>query len=199
MKVVCDADGLIKLAKAGILEAFARRVDLLVAPTVYREAVEEGKARGHPDAWEIEQVLREHGRILQPPRGGRTRPQTPEAPAIEALPLGAGERETWVVFVREKADAVLSDDRGFLHALEAQGIPYLTPAAALVGLARQGTLSRSEALRALERLRPWIRREQYEAARRDLEALNGDGDGREREYEDDGENADEEGKERSTS
>ena len=176
MKVVCDADGLIKMAKAGILEAFARRVDLLVAPRVYQEAVEEGKARGYPDAWEIERILQEHGHVLQPPRRGRKRP--PEEQAINALPLGAGEKETLAAYVRERADVVLSDDRAFLHALEAQGVPYLTPAAALVLLARQreGTLSREEALQALERLRPWIRREQYEAARRDLEALNADAD-----------------------
>ena len=100
----------------------------------------------------------------------QARKRPPEDQAIKALPLGAGEKETLTAYVREQADAVLSDDRGFLKALEAQGFPYLTPAAAVVLLTRQAALSRQEALQALERLRPWIRKEQYGAARRDLEA-----------------------------
>jgi hypothetical protein len=136
---------------------------------VYHEAVEEGKARGYPDALDIERILKDHAQVPRPPR--RKRKHSPEDRAIEALPLRAGEKETLRVYSRGRADAVLSDDRGFLNALEAQGIPYLTPAAALVLLTRQAVFSLQEAQKSLERLRPLIREEQYEAARRDLQAL----------------------------
>lgn len=169
MKVVCDADGLIKMAKAGILEAFAGQVELLVGPQVYHEAVEEGKARGYPDALNIERILKARAQLLRPLR--RKRKRSAEDRAIDALPLGAGEKETLRSYTRERADAVLSDDRGFLTSLGQRGIPYLTPAAALVFLAQQVVLSPQEARKALERLHPLIRKEQYEAARRELEAL----------------------------
>lgn len=170
MKVVSDADGLIKMAKAGILEAFARQVELLVGPQIYYEAVEEGKARGYPDALEIERILKDHAQVLRPTR--RKQKRSPADRAIDALPLGAGEKETLKVYSRQRADAVLSDDRGFLNTLEAQGIPYLTPAVALVAMTQQAAISLQEAQQALERLRPLIREEQYEAARRDLETLH---------------------------
>lgn len=169
MKVVCDADGLIKMAKAGILEAFAGRVEFLVGPQVYREAIEEGKARGYPDALDIERILKARAQPLRRPQKKGKR--SPADRAIEALPLGAGEKETLRLYSRKRADAVLSDDRGFLTSLEQRGIPYLTPAAALVLLAEQVAFSPEEARKALERLHPLIRKEQYEAARLDLEAL----------------------------
>ena len=169
MKVVCDADGLIKMAKAGILEALAGRVELLVGPQVYHEAVEEGKARGYPDALDLERILKAKAQVLRPSQ--RKQKRSPEDRAIEALPMGAGEKETLRVYSRERADAVLSDDRGFLAALEELGIPYLTPAAALVLFTQQAAFALQEAQKALERLCPLIRKEQYEAARRDLQAL----------------------------
>jgi len=52
-----------------------------------------------------------------------------------------------------------------------KAVPFLAPAAVCYFLARQSGLSPSDAHQALERLRPLIRREQYEAARRDLETL----------------------------
>lgn len=163
MRVICDTDGLIKMVKAGILEVFARHVELLVSPQVYREAVEEGKVRGYRDALEIERALKHYGRQLQ------KRMKTKASAGIRTL--GAGEREILHMFSHERADVVLSDDRAFLSVLEAQGIPYMTPGAALVFLAEHGMIQIQEAQQALERLRPLIRREQYEAAFRDLQSL----------------------------
>jgi len=135
MKVVCDADGLIKTAKAGVLNALAARVALLVGPEVYREAVEAGQARGHPDAQAIERVLEARAYLAAPLQGVRGRSH--EQRAVEALPLGAGEKEAFLLYFREQADAVLSDDRDFLAALERAAVPFLTPAAVLYFLARQ--------------------------------------------------------------
>lgn len=165
MKVICDADGLIKMAKAGILDIFARHVEVLVSPQVYREAVEDGKARGYPDAVEIERVLERHGHRVQPPKRRRTNLR------VDIVSLGAGEQEILQVLSQERADVVLSDDRAFLSILETLGISYMTPGAALLFLVEQNAIQVQEAQQALEQLRSLIRHEQYEAVFQDLQGF----------------------------
>ncbi len=167
MKIVCDADGLIKLAKAGLLASLTVHVTLIVGEVVYSEAVTAGIARGHRDAFELEKTLAEHGAQLvsaAESHGGDGMPNGKEL-------LGRGEAEALFLYKEHQAHAVLSDDRAFLRLLEDEKIPYLTPASACVMLAEQGAMTGNRALRALDDLRPLIREDQYWAARQDLEGL----------------------------
>lgn len=166
MRIVCDADGLIKMQKAGLLALLAQEAELLIGPQVFQEAVTEGKQRGYADAAALEQLLEAHA--IRP----RPVPAHPRATAL--LPpgtFGEGERETLHLYYHAQADGILSDDRGFLTLLTAQQIPFFTPAAALVALGTWGVLAVPEAFAALERLRPLIRQEHYAAAHADVLAL----------------------------
>lgn len=166
MQIVCDADGLIKTQKAGILALLAQEAALLIGPHVFQEAVTDGKQRGYADAAALEQLLQAHA--IRP----RPVPEHPRATAL--LPpgtFGEGERETLHLYYHMQADVILSDDRSFLTVLSAQQIPFFTPAAVLVALCIWGVLAVPEALSALARLRPLIRREHYAAAYADVLAL----------------------------
>jgi hypothetical protein len=165
MKIACDADGLIKTNKAGILAILAQHVELLIGPAIFREAVTAGKARGYPDAAVLEQIIHRCVQQKRPQGHPRT------AQMVQSVAVGAGEREALDLYLGEHADAVLSDDRGFLSLLSAHRIPYVTPAAVLVALCDWDVLTVQDAAHALELLCPLIRAEQYHAARTDLAIL----------------------------
>lgn len=153
-----DADGLIKLYRAGVLDHVVRAFACTIPQGVYDEVVTKGKARLHQDAEAIDQIILDTVTILPVP--GSRQPE---------LGLGAGELGILSLIPQEQDAIVVSDDRRFLALLAAQGTDFLTPADMLVVLARRGILARAGAREALERLRPAIRLAAYWDAMQDLE------------------------------
>lgn len=156
MRLLLDADGLIKLQRAGVLPQVVRMFDCVIPQTVYDEAVTQGIARLHQDAEAIEAAL--NGTVSV----------APVPTAQRESGLGAGEMGILGLLPTEAEAVVVSDDRRFLAVLMARGTPFLTPADLLVVLARRGSLTADEAMRALDRLRPGIRAAAYWEARHDL-------------------------------
>ncbi len=159
MRLLLDADGLIKLQRAGVLARVAKVFACTIPQAVYREAVVRGKERFHRDAEDIERIVAETVTVAH----------TLDNPQSE-LGLGAGETAILAFLVEQGRDfIVVSDDRRFLSILRGQGIQHITPAHLLVMLAWRGVLTRTEALEALERLRPTIRISTYWSVRQHLE------------------------------
>lgn len=63
--VVLDSDGLIKLAKAGILGVVVKAWTCLIPQAVWAETVEGGREAAYPDALAIREALRPS--MVQPP------------------------------------------------------------------------------------------------------------------------------------
>ncbi len=159
MKLLLDADGLIKLQRAGVLGHVAESFSCTVPQAVYDEAVTSGKAHFHRDAEAIERIVAQSIAIAP----------TQESNQLE-LNLGAGETAILALVTRHMHDfVVVSDDRRFLALLRRRGVQHLAPAHLLVVLARRGILTMEEAREALERLRPLIRLSVYWSIRQDLE------------------------------
>jgi hypothetical protein len=158
VRLLLDADGLIKLYRAGVLLQVVGTFACSIPFTVYEEVVTRGKARLHPDAEAIESILAGEVAVWQVERH-----RDPEQG------LGEGELGILSLLYEERDATVVSDDRRFLTALTRQGTPFLTPADMIVVLLRREKLTDGEAREALDRLRPMIRLAAYWDARQELE------------------------------
>ncbi len=146
MKVVMDADCLIKLTKAGLKERICSAMSVAIPGTVKRETVD--RAAGLPDA----DCIRDNigaGLIRVVDDAGHGR---------------KGEERVLELFRLGGFDAVATDDRRFLRHLKILGVPFAVPAVLIVALQRQGTLGPAEATAALDSIRPYVSEEQYSVA-----------------------------------
>ncbi len=157
-QIVFDADGLIKVHKGGFLGEVAAEYICLLPDEVFREAIVAAR-RTHSEQAEALEALIQTGKLLR-------RPPARSAQAERILTmfqaLGTGERGALRLFLKEKADFIVTDDRAFLNVLVRNRTPFLTPAELLVRLRRAGRLSREDAESSAERLRPYVRREVYQ-------------------------------------
>ncbi len=158
MRLLLDADGIIKLYRAGMLDLVIRTFSCAVPQTVYDEVVTKGKAYFHQDAEVIETILTGTVTIIPVYRHEHQESR-----------LGTGELGILSILPREQNTIVVSDDRRFLAMLATQGTPFLTPADLPVVLAQRGIVTKGEAKEALDRLRPMIRLAAYWDALQDLE------------------------------
>lgn len=170
--IVADADGLIKLGKSGVLPRLLSAARILVPGAVYEEAVLAGKKEMYEDAFELERMLHEGEAEVVSEVGGEAAGEAGKLLG-DATSLGAGERAALGVLYAREADAVLTDDRAFVSLLRRTEATVLLPTAAIVLLARSGRMTAEEALAALERIERLVRREVYEEAKQELNALIG--------------------------
>lgn len=168
MRLLLDADGLIKLHRAGVLAVALKTFDCVVPQAVYEEVVVRGRARLHDDAEAIEAILGGSSIVV-----ARTESYLQQL----EIGLGAGELGILSLLPGEQDAVIVSDDRRFLAVLKARGARFLTPADILPLLWRRAALTQAEAREALERLRPSIRLAAYWDARQDLDKGSGQGGG----------------------
>lgn len=161
-----DSDGLIKLAKCGVLETLARAWRCCIPQAVYRETVERGKQESYPDAAEIERVVAEYMEVQQTMTHSK-----PGQILTRRRSIGSGERETLRLYFALPADGIVSDDAAFLAILPEAGLQGWPPAAVLIALASEGHLPVQEARDSLEELKELIRIEVYAEALKELELL----------------------------
>ena len=166
LRVVLDSDGLIKLAKAGVLERVVAAWTCLVPRAVYVETVERGLEAAYPDAEAIRLAL--SSAVVRPAV------RHPRAAALlqGRRGFGRGEQEALHLFFAARGDAIVTDDAAFVAMLTRTRLRYLVPALVLVRLVQERHLESADALDCLERMRPFIRAEVYHAARDDVAAIS---------------------------
>ena len=155
MNIVMDSDCLVKLTKAGAKEFVVSALTVHIPDLVKQEIVDQVRGRGYQDSAIIEDNI-DKGRICVVDHQKKI-PST--------MPVLKGESEVMSLYLKGGYDAVASDDRRFLRKLEAEKIPYLTPASCIVYLYQNKRLRKMSVLDLLEALKTFISVDEYAIAK----------------------------------
>ena len=150
MKIIMDADCLIKLTKAGIKEDLCRAFEVTIPRLVKEEIVDRGKAKKLPDAIVIEGNIM--GKLIQV---DKKRNQN----------IDVGEKEAVALFQNGGYDAIGSDDKRFVKQLRLFNIPYITPAVFIAIMLKQGDINHAYAEERLQALSEFISESEYFAVK----------------------------------
>jgi hypothetical protein len=175
--VLLDADALIKLYKAGVLELSSQAFECVTSSEIYRGAVLVGGEQGYPDAREIGRIIEAGIEVKLGPSGRETMPELeaggttihPTPPTLDIT--GLGEKSLLPLVRLEEESIIVSDDRQFLAFLTEQDISFVPVAGFIVVLVREGALDVNTAREALDRITPIIRDTDYQKAIQDLNVL----------------------------
>lgn len=153
MKLLMDADCLIKLTKAGLKEMVAEANALFIPAAVKKEVVDTGKNKGCADAFIVEENI-----AAQKITVVESTTHYPE-----------GDEALVALFQADKYDAVATDDAKLVRKFRMRNIPHLLPALLLYRLWRQKLMTKDGALGRLEQLAEFISEEEYSTVRLLLE------------------------------
>ena len=108
MKILMDADCLIKLTKSNLKELICVNFSVIIPQIVKEEIVD--NAKGHPDASVIQKNLERKLITLHKPPSS----------------FKKGEDAIFAIFQQRDYDAIGSDDKRFIKRLRFFNIPYMT-------------------------------------------------------------------------
>ena len=157
MKILMDADCLIKLTKAGLKEYVCRYVEAVIPSAVKREVVDAGKIKGLADAEIVEQNIEKKVILL-----------AKEEPSLRK----SGDQALVDAYRYGSYAAVATDDAKLVRLLRTANIPYMLPAILILAIYRKGRIGRETALDWLEALGDFISEEEYSTAMLLLEKRN---------------------------
>ncbi|MBI4148432.1 hypothetical protein HY490_04030 [Candidatus Woesearchaeota archaeon] len=160
--VLCDADSLIKLTKAGAKETVVRHLRVIIPAQVKREVVDE--ARGKPDSTLIERNIRDsHMQVIAPNIQNKQLESE-----ISELHLLGGEEDLYRLSCVHPYDFISSDDQKFLRVLQVVGKKAITPSTIVVLLFLRNNISRHDAQSFLNNLRVYVSDEEYDLCMNEL-------------------------------
>ena len=149
MKLLMDADCLIKLTKAGLKELVVLKCDVFIPELVKREVVDAGKKKECPDAFAVEKNI--ESKLIA----------VIDAPAT----VEKGDHALIALYKKEVHDAVATDDVRLAHQLKSLNIPYILPGLILYRLLGDGKTDYKTTLWALQQLSEYISDDEFATVR----------------------------------
>jgi len=145
MKLLMDADCLIKLTKAGLKELIAENAVIYLPEIVRQEVVDAGKIKGCADSFAVEQNIK-----------------SKRISVLGATENHAkGDQALISLFDRDIFDGVATDDARLTRHLRALGIPFVLPGVLIHQLQKEGRMSLNTALWALDQLAAFISEDEF--------------------------------------
>jgi rRNA-processing protein FCF1 len=163
MKVLMDADCLIKLTKAGIKEAVCAHLSVVIPQLVRHEVIDMGG--NHPDSKVIKNNL-DKGLLSLSESDIDTLEATSSTDSKDSIGSkgvidSKGEDAVLATFLNGGFVAICSDDKRFIRRLRALDVPYITPAVCIVILLKQERITLPSAREKLGLLAPFISSDEY--------------------------------------
>jgi len=163
-KIVFDSDGLIKLTKAECLQILLEHFTCSITKEVYEETAIKGMERLYDDAFQIEELVKKGMLNVEKMKNNKQAQQI-----LKSSGVGRGEASSLHLYFNTNARAIISDDRIFLNLLEQNNIPFITPADLIIRLIELNLISKDEAVEALNKLKPYVSKKNYNNAKENLE------------------------------
>ncbi len=154
MKLLMDADCLIKLTKAGLKEEICRRFGVDIPSIVKKEVVDAGKSKGLSDAELVEKNIQND--IIQVTGKGFSAHVKGDQALIE-------------IFKQGQYDLIATDDAKLTRLLKSMSIPYILPGLLIYSFYQTDIINKGTALHWLEKLSDFISEDEYSMAKFFLE------------------------------
>jgi len=153
MKLLMDADCLIKFTKAGLKELVVLKCDVFIPERVKREVVDAGKKKECSDAFAVEKNI--ESKLIS----------VIDAPTT----VEKGDQALIELYKKEAHDAVATDDVRLVHQLKSLNIPYILPGLILYRLLKDGETDYKTTQWALRQLSEYISDDEFATVRLLLE------------------------------
>ena len=146
MRLLMDADCLIKLTKAGLKGFMCQHEEITIPVEVKIEVVDVGKEKGHPDAELVEKNI--------------TKGLVSLAKEITTGHL-KGDAALIATFNKGRYGAIATDDAKLIRMLGSAGIPYILPALLIYSVYKRGLIDHGTGMNWLSRLSAFISEDEY--------------------------------------
>jgi rRNA-processing protein FCF1 len=149
MKLLMDADCLIKLTKAGLKELVVIKYSVYIPAPIKREVVDAGKKKDCVDAFAVEKNI--DSKLI----------------AVIDVPVKIenGDQALIAAYRNEDYDAIATDDVKLSYHLKALNIPFILPGLILYRLLKEGETDYQTTLWALHQLSEYISEDEYATVR----------------------------------
>lgn len=146
MKILMDADCLIKLTKAGLKEKICQQYEIAIPATIKKEVVDAGRRKGLLDAELVEKNIKKD--IIK-------------IVGKESPTRIKGDLALIEIYKRGRYDAIATDDVKLIRSLRSVGISYILPGLFIYSLYRRNIIDKVTALNWLEGLSNFISEDEH--------------------------------------